>query len=275
MTKRIAIQGVSGAFHEIAARQYFKGINIDIIPCIKFEDLFTAINNNDADCAIMAIENTVAGGLLSNYTLIQESNYKIVGETYIRIQQNLLALEGQTIEDIKEVHSHYMAIAQTRAFFSKYPNIKLVESDDTALSAMSISAKKEKNIGAIASTLAAEKYGLSVLAHGIETHKKNYTRFLIIEKEENSYSYKNKSSISFSLPHIIGSLSEVLSTLSSYDINLTKIQSLPKMGNEWEYIFYIDIVYNKYEDYKQAILEIESLCTNLKILGEYTKANMI
>jgi len=270
--KKVAIQGVRGAFHEIAARQYFESMEIEIVPCITFCDLFTAMQSGTADCAIMAIENTVAGGLLSNYTLLQESDYRINGETYLRIQQNLLVLNGQTIDDLEEVHSHHMAIAQTRQFFSNYPHIKLIESDDTALSAQQIADNKETKRGAIASELAAEQYGLHVLARSIETHKKNFTRFLVIEKDCKILENTDKASLCFSLPHEKGSLAKVLSIFSYYDINLTKIQSLPKLGEEWHYLFYVDIVYDKYQKYSQAVSAIKPLTINFQVLGEYKKA---
>lgn len=269
MTK-VAIQGVKGAFHEIAARQYFNE-EIDIVPCKTFKDLFLSMKNSVADCAVMAIENTIAGGLLSNYSLLQQSSYKITGETYLRIKQNLLTLPGQKIEDITEVYSHHMAIAQTRKFFTKYPNIKLIESDDTALSARQIAENKEMNKGAIASELAAEIFGLNILAKGIETHKRNYTRFLVIEKQAVVRTEINKASLCFSLPHEKGSLSRVLSILAYYEINLSKIQSLPMLGMEWQYFFYADLTFASYEMYRQALLAIRPLITDLRILGEYRK----
>lgn len=270
--KKVAIQGVKGAFHEIAARQYFNQEEIDIIPCNTFKDLFLSMKNSVADCAVMAIENTVAGGLLPNYALLQQSSYEITGETNLRIMQNLLALPGQNIEDIKEVSSHYMAIAQTRDYFSKYPHIKITESEDTAISARDIAENNRLGKGAIASELAAEIFGLDILAKSIETHKKNYTRFLIIEKHAVVSSEINKASLCFSLPHEKGSLSKVLSMFTYYDINLTKIQSLPQIGKEWQYFFYVDLVFDSYEMYKQAISAVRPLIKDLKILGEYEKA---
>lgn len=270
--KKIAIQGINGSFHEIAARQYFKNQDIEIIPCNSFKELFLSMQNSIADSAVMAIENTVAGGLLPNYALLQQSAYRITGETFIRIKQNLLALPGQSIEDINEVSSHYMAIAQTRNFFNNYPDIKLTESEDTALSARSIAENGEINKATIASELAAELFGLEILAEGIETHKNNYTRFLIIEKENKENTEIDKASLCFSIPHEKGSLSKVLSILTYYNINLTKIQSLPLVGKEWQYQFYIDLVFDSYDMYKQSISAIKPLIRDLRILGEYAKA---
>lgn len=270
--KKVAIQGVKGAFHEIAARQYFCTEDIEIIPCNTFEDLFLSMQNSIADCAVMAIENTVAGGLLPNYALLQQSPYTITGETYLRIKQNLMALPGQDIMDIKEVYSHYMAIAQTRKYFAKYPHIKLIESEDTALSAKEIAENKSIGKGAIASELAADIFGLEIMAKSIETYKQNYTRFLIVEKEEKNDIYKNKISLCFSLKHEIGSLSRVLSLFTYYGINLTKIQSLPMPSKEWQYLFYVDLVSESYDMYKQAISAARPLITDLKVLGEYEKA---
>lgn len=271
-TLKVAIQGGNGAFHEIAARSFFESQSLDLIPCETFEDITDLIAEKAIDYGIMAIENTVGGSLIPNYVLIRETPVKIIGEKYLRIKQNLLALPGQKIEDITEVHSHYMAIAQTRKFFKQYPHIKLVESPDTALSAQNIQENKLEGKGAIASDLAAELYGLEVLAAGIETNKKNYTRFLILNhKDDNGYIEKtrNKASLCFSLPHHKGSLSQVLSVLAFYDHNLTKIQSMPIVGQEFKYFFYVDLTFDSFERYQQSITAITPLVVDLQILGEY------
>jgi prephenate dehydratase len=220
----------------------------------------------------MAIENTVAGSILQNYSILKEKPVTIIGEEYLRIEQNLMALPGQSIGDLNEVHSHYMAIEQCRAFFADFPQIKLVESSDTALSAKEITEHQIQGRGAIASLLAAETYNLEVIAAGIETNKHNYTRFLIIEKE-NELSGKpggaDKSSLCFSLHHQTGSLSKVLSIIAFYDINLTKIQSMPIIGKEWQYFFYVDVIFDDYLRYRQCMSAISSLVEDLHILGEY------
>ena len=268
MTK-IAIQGVHGCFHEQAARLFY-GKEIDVCECLSFEDLFTNLNAGQADGAIMAIENTVAGGLLPNYSLLRKYGKKIKGEVFIRIQQNLMALPGQRIEDITEVHSHYMAIAQTREFFKQYPHIRLVESEDTAKSAADIAGKQQWKTVAIASSLAAELFGLEILQREIETHKQNYTRFLIlddhIQVNENDI---DKASICFTLPHKTGRLSQVLSIFSFYDLNLTKIQSLPIPGKEWQYFFYVDLKFDCYERYREAITAVHPLVEDMTEMGEY------
>lgn len=270
---KIAIQGVHGCFHEQAARLYY-GDNIEVLECLSFEDLFTSLKREEASGAVMAIENTVAGGLLPNYSLLRKFGQKIKGEVFLRIQQNLMAMPGQRIEDIAEVHSHYMAIAQTRDFFKPYPHIRLVESEDTAKSAADIAAGRQMGAGAIASTLAAELFGLEILREGIETHKQNFTRFLILDDHiEVNEEDIDKSSICFTLPHKTGRLSQVLSIFSFYDLNLTKIQSLPIPGKEWQYFFYVDLKFDDYERYREAMNAVSPLVEDITVMGEY-KSNL-
>jgi prephenate dehydratase len=276
--KRIAIQGGYGAFHEIAALHYFEGEEIEVIPNDTFNDLFKSLKMRHADYGIMAIENSLAGSILPNYELLRVSKMKIIGEIYIRIKQNLIALPGQTIHDLTEVYSHPMAILQCRSFFDNYPDIRLIDSIDTAISAREISEKKIKRAGAIASDLAAKKYGLKILYESIETHKMNYTRFLLM-KDTNGNLHTpegvNKGSVHFALAHQIGSLSKILSILSYYNINLTKIQSMPIIGKEWEYQFYIDVMFENYTLYRQALDAIRPFTSDLGILGEYVKGKSI
>lgn len=268
--KRVAIQGYKGCFHEEAARSFY-GDDIACVECDSFEDIFRALDSGAADAAVMAIENTVSGGLIRNFELLRESGRKIVGEVYLRICQNLMALPGQKLEDIREVRTHYMAINQTRAFFEKEcPWIRLTESEDTAKSAMEIARDKVYGVGAVASTLAARLNGLEILAPGIETYKQNFTRFIFFDE-----SYKveapDKSSLCFTLPHKPGSLAQILTILSFYDMNLTRIQSLPIPGREWQYFFYADITFDSYERYTQALSAVRPLIEDLSILGEYKK----
>jgi prephenate dehydratase len=276
--RKIAIQGWPGANHEIAAKAYFEDENLEIIPCLTFPDLFDTLKH-DRDCyGIIAIENTLVGSLLANYTMLKDSDLVIIGEYKLRIKHQFLAMPGQNIADIKEVYSHPMAIAQCEAFFKQYPHIKLIESEDTALSAKRIADEGLKGVGAIASELAAEMYELETLAKNIETNKKNFTRFLIVSDRgktevdnlliENRI---NKSSIVFSLPHEEGSLSKILTILAFYNINLTRIESLPIVGQEWEYLFYIDLTFTDYKRYLQSLDAIRPLTTKLKTLGEYEK----
>jgi len=271
---RIAIQGGFGAFHEMAAYGYFTDKDIEIVPQDTFKDLMLSLSNGKVDYAIMAIENSVAGSILPNYKLLQESGEKIIGEIYLRIRQNLVALPGQRIRDIREVYSHPMAIMQCEKFFEKHPHIKLVDSIDTALSAKMIAEKKLKNVGAIASSLAADMYKLETLAAGIETNKKNYTRFLILEingKRVSSIRNVNKASVYFTLSHEVGSLSKILSILFYYNINLSKIQSMPVIGVRWQYQFYIDVEFDNYDRYIHALQAVKPFTGSLGIMGEYSK----
>lgn len=276
--KRIAIQGGYGAFHEIAALHYFKGEEVEIVPRNTFDDLFDSLEKKHVDFGITAIENTLAGSILPNYGLILNSSMTIIGEIYLRIKQNLVVLPGQKIEDITEVYSHAMAILQCQDFFKEYPKIKLIDKNDTALSAKEISDKQLHNVGAIAGQLAAEKYGLEILVPSIETNKTNYTRFLIL-KDTNGHTFSgedvNKASVHFTLAHKFGSLSKVLSILSYYEINLTKIQSMPIIGQEWQYQFYVDVTFDNYTKYRQSIEAVRPFTDNLNILGEYKTGESI
>ena len=277
-TKRIAIQGGYGAFHDIAANHYFKESDIEIVPCETFNALFESLDDRKADYGIMAIENMVAGGILSNYKLMQESNLQIIGEVYLRISQNLVALKGQKIEDLKEVFSHPMAIMQCQKFFSNYPHIKLVDSFDTALSAKRIHDEKLEGIGAISSFQAADMYNLEILGESIESNKKNYTRFLILTDKDNREekpANPNKASISFTLAHKIGSLAKILSIFSFHDINLTKIQSFPIIGKGWDYHFYVDVEFSMYSAYYQSLEAIRPFTSELCIFGEYEKGKEV
>jgi len=278
MQKKIVIQGGYGAFHEIAANYYFEGEDIEILPRNTFKDVMKSLKKNNADFGIMAIENSLAGSILPNYGLLQDSAMHIIGEIYLRIEQNLVVLPGQKIEQIHEVYSHPMAILQCQDFFDKYPHIRLIESIDTALSAKDIREKELAGIGAIASIAAADKYQLEIIARGIETNKKNYTRFLIIGENNNHKTGSaviNKASIYFALAHKIGSLSKILSILSFYEINLTKIQSMPIIGQDWEYQFYVDVEIEDYSLYQKSLEAIKPFTSNFGIMGEYQKGRSI
>lgn len=278
--KKVAIQGGLGAYHDIAARNYFSNEEIIILPCITFRDIFAEAKKDPSLIGIMAIENTIAGGLLQNHDLLKLSDLWIAGEYKLRISHCLAALEGDSITDIKEIISHPMALMQCDDFLDTMPDTKIVEHEDTALAAKEISEKKLHGVAAICSSYAAELYNLNVLASGIETNKRNFTRFLILAHEHMLADLQknnniNKSSLVFVLPHSEGSLSRVLSVLSFYGINLTRIQSLPIIGREWEYQFYIDLTFTDYDRYKQSIEAIMPLVANLKILGEYSKGKNI
>lgn len=275
--KRIAIQGGYGAFHEIAAYRYFKDEEIEIVPRNTFKDLFAALKKGKVDYGITAIENSLAGSILPNYNLLLESNMKVIGEIFLRIRQNLVALPGQKLADIKEVYSHPMAILQCQQFFDDYPGIKLIDSLDTALSAQKIAEEKLSGIAAIASDLAAKKFGLKIVAAEIETNKSNYTRFLILEDKNGggfTDRHVNKASLSFALAHKIGSLSKILSIFSYHEINLSKIQSMPIIGRDWEYQFYVDVEFDNYDMYKQSLSSASPFTSNVHILGEYYKGEV-
>jgi prephenate dehydratase len=272
---KIAIQGEAGSFHEVAAIQYFNYDEIEIVPCSTFDLELNTLKNGDVDFAVMAIENARSGSILYNYTLIRESGMKILGEHNLRIKQNLMALPDQKITDIREIRSHPIAIAQCMTFLNQFPGITLIESDDTAGSARQISESGVKGVAAIAPSHAAEIYGLEILASGIETYKQNYTRFLVVGNEEKGNTRGNKVSICFSTGHKPGSLAKVLVKLAELEINLSKIQSVPRLNGEWEYMFYLDLELNK--NTKSDIIKrvLDKYTSNLEILGVYFKGDML
>lgn len=272
--KKIAIQGIIGSYHDIAAHKFFEGEDIELICCSTFEDVFSHMKEDSNVIGLVAIENTIAGSLLRNYDMLRESGNTIVGEHKLRISHSIMCLPDESWEDITEVNSHPVALAQCWDFLKHHPEMKVVETEDTAGSAEAIKRKKLKGHAAICSKVAAELYGMKILQEGIETNKHNFTRFLVISDtwhadELRNKQEANKASIVFSLPHQEGSLSQVLSILSFYNINLTKIQSLPIIGREWEYLFYVDVAFTDYLRYHQSIDAIIPLTKELKILGEY------
>ncbi len=278
--RRIAIQGTLGSYHDIAAHKYFEGEDIELICCATFEEVFGAIRQDSNTIGMLAIENTIAGSLLHNYELLRQSGTQIVGEYKLRISHSFVCLPEDDWSNIVEVHSHPIALMQCREFLTRHPHIKVVEGEDTALSAELIHRDSLNGHAAICSKAAAELYGMKVLEEGIETNKHNFTRFLIVADpwqvdELSRYRTRepNKASLVFTLPHCEGSLSQVLSILSFYRINLTKIQSLPIIGREWEYKFYVDVMFDQMLRYKQAIAAITPLTKQLKILGEYEDGN--
>ena len=242
-----------------------------IVECDTFEGLFQAVEEGRADAIVMAIENTISGGLLPNFDLLRKYPQKIKGEVYLPIHQNLMALPGQRLEDIREVRTHSMAINQTRDFFEKEcPWVKMVESEDTAKSAAEIAREGLRGVGAVASVAAAERFSLEILRSGIETYRQNFTRFLILDNAiEVPEEDRTKASLCFTLPHKPGSLAHILTILSFYDMNLTRIQSLPIPGREWQYFFYADIKFDNYARYTQALSAVRPLIEDLSVLGEY------
>ena len=268
---RVAIQGVAGAFHDIAAQQFFGADRVEIVPAHTFRQLVEQVENGAADTGLMAIENTIAGSIIGNYRLLTASSLRAVGEVYLRIRQNLMALPGQRIEDLREVHSHPIAIAQCDEFFAQHPHIRLVEMEDTALSAKHIAEQQTRGVGAIASHLAASMYGLELLAESIETSKQNFTRFLVLERSESIQwpVAADKISLFFSLSHKVGSLHKVLAALSAHCANLTKIQSAPIEGRPWEYFFFVDFVTEAVADWQLAVEALRPLTSSLEVLGAY------
>ena len=272
--KQIAIQGIRGSFHDIAAHQYFSNDEVDLICCDTFEQIFQEMRDDYSRLGLMAIENTIAGSLLHNYDLLRESGMTIVGEHKLHIEHSIMCLPEDDWDTLTEVNSHPVALMQCRAFLDKHPNMKVVEVGDTAGAAEEISRKHLRGHAAICHAGAAPLYGLKVLEQGIEDNKHNFTRFLMTSDPWSADKLRDlhhttKSSIVFALPHEEGSLSQVLSIFSFYKINLTKIQSLPIIGREWEYLFYVDVSYDDYVRYRQSIDAVRPLIRELKILGEY------
>ena len=276
--KKIAIQGTKGSYHDIATHRYFEGEEIELICCASFEEVFASIRKDSQVIGMLAIENTIAGSLLHNNELLRLSGTQIIGEYKLRISHSFVCLPEEDWEDLTEVNSHPIALMQCREFLNQHPQLKVVEGEDTAQSAEIIKNKQLKGHAAICSKAAAELYGMKILQEGIETNKHNFTRFLVVadpwradELRQEKPQQANKASMVFTLPHTEGSLSQVLSILSFYHINLTKIQSLPIIGREWEYQFYVDVAFNAYVRFKQAIAAISPLTKELKILGEYAE----
>jgi prephenate dehydratase len=270
MITKIAIQGIKGSFHHQVVKEYFSE-NVAIDECLSFEELIDSLLSGKSDQAVMAIENSIAGPIIPNYALIDKNNLHIIGEHYLSIHQNLMTLKGQKIEDIKEVHSHPMALLQCMDFLKQYPNIKLVEDKDTAETARRIQEKQLTGIAAIGSKVASEMYDLEIIAPEIQTIKNNMTRFVIIKKQ-NSFlpeSEINRASIKFELDHKRGSLAAVLNVMSDCKLNLTKIQSLPKIETPWKYSFFVDVTFESYEDYAKAKSLLNIMAEYFKVLGEY------
>lgn len=272
--KKIAIQGIKGSFHDIAAHQYFNNDDVELICCNTFEEIFQQMRDDYSRLGLMAIENTIAGSLLHNYELLRESGMTIIGEHKLHIEHSIMCLPEDDWSTITEVNSHPVALMQCRDFLSSHPEFKVVEAEDTAGAAEMISRKHLRGHAAICHAGAAPLYGLKVLEQGIEDNKHNFTRFLLMcdpwsADKMRDLHRTNKSSIVFTLTHEEGSLSQVLSIFSFYKINLTKIQSLPIIGREWEYMFYVDVSYDDYVRYRQSIEAVRPLLRELKILGEY------
>lgn len=270
MATRVSIQGYEGSFHQVAAQQFF-GKQVEVIPCATFREVVKiAANKRESEGGVMAIENSIAGSILPNYNLLQKSNLQVVGEIYLQIRQNLLVNPGVGLDDIREVHSHPMAILQCIDFLEKY-DWKLVETEDTALSAKHIHQKRHKHAAAIASKLAADLFELDVLAPNIHTMKNNYTRFLVLQRAEMAETIKdaNKASVNFHTDHSRGSLARVLSRIAEGGINLSKLQSFPIPGSDWEYSFHADMEFDTIEQFNTIIDAIRPLTAALQVYGIY------
>ena len=272
--RQIAIQGIRGSFHDIAAHRYFHDEEIGLICCDSFEELFGAMQADSSYLGLMAIENTIAGSLLHNYELLRNSGMTIVGEHKLHIEHSIMCLPDDDWDSLTEVNSHPVALAQCRGFLEGHPGLKIVEATDTAGSAETIKRLGLKGHAAICHAGAAPLYGMKILQEHIEDNKHNYTRFLVLSDPWSADKLRDvhrsiKSSMVFALPHSEGSLSQVLSIFTFYKINLTKIQSLPIIGREWEYLFYVDVTYDDYMRYHQSIDAVRPLLRELKILGEY------
>jgi prephenate dehydratase len=269
MKKKIGIQGIRGSFHHIAVENYFDK-EIKLCEYLSFEDMIFSLSKNEIQYALMAIENSTAGSIIPNYALIDEYNINIVGEHYLEISHNLMALKGQSLDDIKEIHSHPMALLQCRDFLKENPSIKLVEEKDTANVAKKISNTKTIGIGAIASKLAAKIYDLNLIKEDIQSIKKNQTRFVVLKKDNSLDKLQiNKASLKFELDHKRGSLAAILNVLSDCKLNLTKIQSMPKIETPWRYSFFVDVTFENLDNYLKAKSIIQIMAKEFKVLGEY------
>lgn len=272
MNTRVSIQGYEGSFHQVAAQQFF-GKETEVVPCATFKEVIKiASSKKESDGGVMAIENSIAGSILANYNLLQKSSLKIIGEIYLQIKQNLLVNPGVKLEDIREVHSHTMALQQCYDFLDKH-KWKLVETEDTALSAKHVHQHKSKHIAAIASKLAAELFDLEVLAPGIQTMKNNYTRFLMLQRQDavHTVADANKASVNFQTDHSRGSLAKVLTKIAEGGINLSKLQSFPIPGSDFKYSFHADMEFDIIDQFENVVNQIRPLTEELKIYGVYKR----
>jgi prephenate dehydratase len=274
---RVSIQGYEGSFHQVAAQQFF-GKDVEVITCATFREVIrVAASKKESDGGVMAIENSIAGSILPNYNLLQKSNLRIIGEIYLQIRQNLLVNPGVKLEDIREVHSHHMALLQCIDFLEKYPHWKLVETEDTALSAKHLQQHRSRHTAAIASKLAADLFSLEMLAPNIHTMKNNYTRFLILQREDKGEPVEgaNKASVNFHTDHSRWSLARVLSTIADGGINLSKLQSFPIPGSDWQYSFHADMEFDSLEQFYKVIESMKPITAELKIYGVYKKGRTV
>lgn len=276
MHERVSIQGYEGSFHQVAAQQYF-GKKVEVIPCATFREVIRiAENKKESDAGVMAIENSIAGSILANYNLLQKSSLRIVGEVYLTIRQNLLVNPGVELADIREVHSHPMAIQQCLGYLDRF-NWKLIETEDTALSAKHIHQHRSRHAAAIASRLAAELFSLEIIAPNIHTLRHNYTRFLVLRRDQagERETGGDKASVNFHTDHSRGSLAKVLTRIADGGINLSKLQSFPIPGSDWKYSFLADMEFDSMDQFNNVIEAITPITEHLKIYGVYKKGKTI
>ncbi|WP_425234290.1 prephenate dehydratase [Ulvibacterium sp.] len=275
MSLKIAIQGIRGSNHHQVTREYFEG-GVDLVECLSFHRLVDCLLDGSADKGVMAIENSIAGSIIPNYALVYDNGLHIIGEHYLNIHHHLMALEGQQIKDIKEVRTHPMALLQCREFLKTQPHIKMVEDVDTAETAKQIMEHRLKGIAAIAPQVAAELYGLKIIASEIQTIKNNATRFIIVKTKNKELPKDeiNKASLRFETDHKRGSLATVLNVMSDCNLNLTKIQSLPIIETPWKYAFFVDVTFEQYDNFAKAKSLLEIMSENFKVIGEYKNARL-
>lgn len=271
MNKRIAIQGYPGSFHDEVCRLYY-GDDVDVVPADSFNILADLLSGEEVSTAVMAIENSIAGTILQNYRILREAGFWITGERYLRIKHNLMANEGVRIDDVKEVHSHPMALNQCLSFLAKHPQIKLVETEDTALSAMHVKESGRRDLASISSMKAASLYGLNVLGEGIETNKTNYTRFFILSKSRKAMDEgADKASIYIRIPDVKGQLLKVLQVIDNHALNLSKLQSFPVLGRMREYFFHLDIEFDQIQQYQTLRSDLLEFTHEYTELGIYKR----
>ncbi len=275
MKLKIAIQGIKGSNHHQVAREYY-GDNIDLVECLSFHGLVDCLLEGTADKGIMAIENSIAGSIIPNYALVYDNALHIIGEHYLNIHHNMMALKGQDINDIFEVRSHPMALLQCREYLKTQRHIKVVEDVDTAETAKQIQEKGLLGIAAIAPKVAAELYGLEIIAPEIQTIKNNATRFIIVKTKNKEIPKEdiNKASVRFVTDHKRGSLATILNVMSDCNMNLTKIQSLPVIETPWKYAFFVDVTFNVYSSFEKARALLEIMSEDFKVLGAYKNARL-
>ncbi len=271
MSLKIAIQGIESSFHDMAVKKMFPNDEIELVMCNSFEKVTASINNLNADFGVLAIENTIAGSILPNYNLIDTSNLIIIDEVFLNIQMYIMALETDTIHDIIEIHSHPVALLQCKNYLQKFPpHFKIIEGTDTASVAKKIKEENLKGVAAIAGKQVAKKFGLKILESKIQNNSQNQTRFVLVGKNNKNYSKEvNKATLKFKLDHRVGSLSNVLQLFSTFEINLTKIQSLPIIGKPWQYAFFVDVFFKDYTLFKEVTKVLEKAVEELKIIGVY------